>query len=52
MKEANETDYWLSLLHEIAYLTKDQYASLQADIQTLLKLFVTIHKIRQKNPTK
>jgi len=51
LKEANETDYWLSLLHETAYLTKDQYASLQADIQTLLKLLITIIKTaKKKNP--
>jgi four helix bundle protein len=52
LKEANETDYWLSLLHETAYLTKDQYASLQADIQTLLKLLVTIIKTAKKKPPK
>ena len=34
-KEANETIYWLSLLHDTDYLTDVQYASIMADASEL-----------------
>ncbi len=43
-KEANETDYWLDLLHQSDYLTQDSYASIHPDIQELIKLLVSIVK--------
>jgi len=44
LKEANETDYWLDLLHQSDYLTRDSYSSLHPDIQELIKLLVSIVK--------
>lgn len=44
LKEANETDYWLLLLYKTSYLTENQYASLTADMEALLKLLVSIIK--------
>jgi len=44
LKEANETDYWLDLLHQSDYLTQDSYASIHPDIQELIKLLVSIVK--------
>jgi four helix bundle protein len=44
LKEANETDCWLLLLHKTAYLTESQHDSLKTDIETLLKLLVSIIK--------
>jgi four helix bundle protein len=44
LKEANETDYWLDLLHQSDYLATDSYASIQPDIQELIKLLVSIVK--------
>ena len=44
LKEANETDYWLDLLHQSDYLTKDSYDSIHPDIQELIKLLVSIVK--------
>lgn len=42
LKEANETEYWLKLLCRTQYLTKEQYESINADIQELLGLLVSI----------
>lgn len=44
LKEANETDYWIDLLHQSDYLTQDSYASIHLDIQELIKLLVAIVK--------
>ena len=44
LKEANETDYWLDLLHQSDYLTQDSYDSIHPDIQELIKLLVSIVK--------
>ena len=44
LKEANETEYWLLLLFETDFLHNDQFESLKCDIETLLKLLVSIIK--------
>ena len=44
LKEANETDYWIDLLHESDYLTREHYDSIHPDIQELIKLLVSIVK--------
>lgn len=44
LKEANETDYWLDLLHQSDYLTQDSYSSIHPDVQELIKLLVSIVK--------
>lgn len=43
-KEADETEYWLSLLHDNGYLNDGQYASLRIDIQRILRLLTSITK--------
>jgi len=48
LKEANETDYWLLLLHKTNYIKNEQFNSLQLDIQELLKLLVSIVKSSKK----
>ena len=42
LKEANETDYWLNLLHDNGYLNDDQFASINKDCVRILKLLNTI----------
>jgi len=42
LKEANETDYWLDLLHQSEYITTENHASIHPDIQELIKLLVSI----------
>ncbi|MBD5225726.1 MAG: four helix bundle protein [Bacteroidales bacterium] len=43
-KEAAETEYWLELLHETAYLTDEEAESILADCRELLKLLQSITK--------
>ena len=42
LKEANETEYWLLLLYKTEYLTKEQYESINNDIQELLGILISI----------
>ena len=44
LKEANETDYWLSLLFDTDYLTKEMYESIQPEIDEIIKILVSIIK--------
>ena len=43
-KEADETDYWLNLLHDNGYLNDDQFNSLEKDITRILKILTSIVK--------
>jgi four helix bundle protein len=43
-KEADETDYWLNLLHDNGYINESQYESLKKDIDRILKLLTPIVK--------
>ena len=43
-KEADETDYWLNLLHDNGYLNNDQYESLSHDMLRILKILTSIVK--------
>lgn len=49
LKEANETDYWLDLLHQSGYVTQESYNSIHPDIQELLKLLVSIVKTSKES---
>src|SRR6056297_3484604 len=44
LKEANETDYWLEILVETEYISKEQYLEFQLWIHELLKLLTSIIK--------
>lgn len=43
-KEADESDYWLNLLHDNGYLNDDQFNSLNKDIDRILKILASIVK--------
>ena len=43
-KEADETDYWLNLLHDNGYINESQFESLKRDIDRILKLLTSIVK--------
>jgi four helix bundle protein len=43
-KEADETDFWLHLLHDNGYLNDDQFDSLEKDITRILKILTSIVK--------
>jgi four helix bundle protein len=44
LKEANETDYWLSLLKDTDFIREDQFLSLQADCKELIAMLVSTVK--------
>jgi four helix bundle protein len=49
LKEANETIYWLELLHATDYLDRTAYESIYADNEELLKLLISIVKSSRRN---
>ena len=48
-KEINETIYWLELLKETAYLSQEQFESINADAIELIKLLTSIIKTTKSN---
>ena len=44
LKEAVETEYWLELLKETEYITKEQYESIRKDNSELAKLLTSTVK--------
>ena len=48
LKEADETAYWLELLHETDYLDEAQFQSIYADANELIKILVSIVKTSKK----
>ena len=47
LKEADETEYWLDLLHETKYLDDQQYTSLNDDCIELIKILTaSIKKLK------
>ena len=51
-KEINETIYWLELLKETDYLSKEQFFSLNADAVEIIKLITSIIKSTKVNINK
>ena len=51
LKEANETEYWLRLLHATDYLSDVEFQSMYADCQELQKMLISIIKT-SKQPQK
>ena len=43
-KEADETEYWLNLLHDNGYINESQYESLKKDMDRILRLLTSIVK--------
>ncbi|MBL7644948.1 MAG: four helix bundle protein [Candidatus Hydrogenedentes bacterium] len=44
LKEANETEYWLELLHQSDYIDEKGFKSISSDLKQLLKLLTAIIK--------
>jgi len=44
LKEANETEYWLSLLKDTDFITEDQFMSLQSDCKEFIAILVSTVK--------
>ena len=49
LKEADETAYWLELLHESEYIPTKAYDSLYADCQELIRLLTAITRTIRKD---
>ena len=50
LKEADETEYWLDLLHETQYLDDKMYNSLNSDCVELIKMLTAIIKKLKEDP--
>lgn len=48
LKEASETEYWLELLHESDFITKEQFESIYNDCQEIIKILVSITKTQKQ----
>ena len=48
LKEANETDYWLSILKDTDYINEKMFQSLSADCVELIKMLIATVKTTQK----
>ncbi len=48
LKEANETDYWLSLLKDTDYITEKEFQSLQPVCKELIAMLVSTVKTTKK----
>jgi len=44
LKEANETEYWLMLLHDTVYLGKEEFIQLQFECRELIAMLVSLIK--------
>jgi hypothetical protein len=52
LKEANETLYWLDLLHQSEDLSQNHCTSIYPEAEELVKLLVSIVKTSKKKPLK
>ena len=52
LKEAAETKYWLDLLNDAEYITKEQFDSINSDCEEIIKLLTSITKTTNLNNTK
>ena len=44
LKEANETYYWLKLLHRTEYITEKEYISVSEDVREIIAILTSICK--------
>ncbi len=51
LKEANETEYWISLLHDSWYLDQTEYESIHVDAIEMIKLLVSSVKTTKNKIT-
>ena len=48
LKESNETEYWLMLLHDTNYLLKTEFELLQSECKELIAMLVASIKTAKK----
>ena len=49
LKECNETLYWLNILHDTEYVSKEQFDSMSNDCNELLALLIASIKTTKQN---
>ena len=49
LKEADETAYWLELLHESGYIDKERFTGLHKDCDELIRILTSITKTTKSN---
>jgi four helix bundle protein len=49
LKETDETQYWLALLYETEFMTKEMFDSINTDVEELIKLLVASVKTSKEN---
>lgn len=49
LKEANETHYWIELLHQTDLINSKEFEDLESDIKELIKILVSIIKTSKMN---
>lgn len=52
LKEANETEYWLMLLHDTDYIDDKSFSSIIIDCQELIEMLISIIKTSKENNKK
>jgi four helix bundle protein len=52
LKEANETEYWISLLKDTGFLNQEEYLVINQDCSEILKLLISIVKTTKNKLTK
>jgi len=53
LKEANETDYWISLLKDTGYIKVNEFESIQNDCNELIAMLVsTVKKVKSEKSEK
>jgi four helix bundle protein len=51
LKEANETEYWIELLHKTEYLEERTYASIVSDLKDVKNILIAIVKTTKNSLT-
>ena len=49
LKEANETEYWIEILHKSEYINDEQYDSIIVDCKEIIKLLIASINTLNKN---
>ena len=44
LKEASESEYWLDLLYETEYISREEYMSLQQDLSEIIRILMSISR--------
>ncbi len=49
LKEANETEYWIELLHQTKYISNEEFINLTEKVKELLRMLIASINTSKKN---